>query len=78
MIDDSNAEFTDLFLGKEVSAVCGLSGLVYIKNSENRNWLKIKDIPKLNYYCVCVNDQNEIFLGADKGELYVLNKKRTI
>ena len=54
LIDDYNTEFTDLFLGKEVSAVSGLNGLVYIKNSKNRNSLKTKNIPKLNYYSVCV------------------------
>ncbi|MDD4148440.1 MAG: hypothetical protein PHE33_00250 [Bacteroidales bacterium] len=78
LIDDYNAEFTDLFLGKEVSSVCGLNGLVYIKNLGNSNWLKINDIPKLNYYSVCVSYKNEIFLGANEGEIYVLNKKRTI
>ena len=78
LIDDYHAKFTDLFLGKEVSAVCGLDGLVYLRNSKNGNWSKTKDTPKRNYYSVCISYRNEIFLGSEKGEIYVLNKKRTI
>ncbi|MDD2634069.1 MAG: hypothetical protein PHW82_01060 [Bacteroidales bacterium] len=78
LINDYNAKFTDLSLEKELAAVCGLDGIVYLRNLKNSDWLKIKDIPKCNYYSVCVSYRNEIFLGAEKGEIYVLNKKRRI
>lgn len=78
LIDDYSAEFTDLFLGAEVSAICGYDGLVYLRNSGNGAWLKTKDVPNVNFYSVCVNDRNEIFLGSDNGEIYILNKRRKI
>jgi photosystem II stability/assembly factor-like uncharacterized protein len=75
-INDYYAEFTDLSLGEETSVVCGWDGIVYIKTKDSEKWTKTEDVPKLNYYCSCVNARNEIFLGSDNGEIYILNKKR--
>ena len=77
-VDDYSAEFTDLFLGKETSVLCGWNGVVYLRTNETASWEELNDVPKVNYYCSFVNSANEIFLGSDNGTIYILNKKRSI
>ncbi|PLX09411.1 MAG: hypothetical protein C0596_02400 [Marinilabiliales bacterium] len=76
LIDDYNAEFSDMYLGEETSVVCGWNGILYMKKGEDGKWLEIEDIPEVNYYCTYVNSRDEIFLGSDDGQIYILNKKR--
>lgn len=77
-IDDYYATFVDMYIGEEKSVICGWKGVVYVKNNENTSWSELENMPNIDFYCTYINSQNEIFLGTNNGEIYILNKKRSV
>jgi photosystem II stability/assembly factor-like uncharacterized protein len=75
-IDDYTSEFTSMYFGDNLSVVCGRDGVVYMKTPDT-GWTKSKNMPDVNFYCSFVKSNNEVILGSDNGEIYILNKKRT-
>lgn len=76
-IDDYKSEFTDMCFGKNIYAVCGKNGKMYMRNYDQNEWEIVKDIPKVDYLSVFVKDNDEIVVGSDNGEIYIFNSRRT-
>jgi photosystem II stability/assembly factor-like uncharacterized protein len=76
-IDSYSESFSDIHFGLELAAVCGSNSCLYVMGAGSFLWTKTKNLPNANFNCVFVKDNNEIFLGSENGEIYVLNKKRT-
>jgi photosystem II stability/assembly factor-like uncharacterized protein len=73
-IVDHSSVFTDSYFGQNMSVVCGRNGIVYVKQ-DGGDWKWVGNLPAENFECAFVNKNNEIFLGTDKGEIFILNRK---
>lgn len=76
-INDYKSEFTDMCFAENLAVVCGKNGKMYLKNTTQNEWKIINDIPKVDYYCSFIKENEEIVLGSDNGEIYIFNHKRT-
>lgn len=76
-IDNNNAKFTDMSFGQNNSVICGKNGLLYTRKVSHFKWSKAEDLPKVNFNCSFVKDNDEIVIGSENGEIYIFNRKRT-
>ncbi len=77
LIDDNKSEFTDMHFGDNLAVVCGRNGAVYLKYQNQVIWTKPNNIPSVNFYCSFAKSNDEVFLGSDNGNIYILNHRRT-
>lgn len=75
-INISSGSFKDIHFGDKRGVICGLAGLIFTKEYNNHSWSKADNIPNYDFYSVFVKSSGEIVIGAEKGKILILNKKR--
>lgn len=68
--------FYDMAFGRDFVVVVGTNSKAYLKYFSQGQWKKIAGLDSDNFYSCYINSENVIYIGSDKGNLYILNRKR--
>jgi hypothetical protein len=68
----------DLYLSETDSYICGDNGLLYLSRDKAQSWQSIDGFDGANLNSISVNPSGEVWIGADEGKVFVLNRRRSV